>query len=114
MAHPQSVLGEFEVLLILAILHLTEAGEEPFGSSIRAELEARSGRPVARGSIYVTLDRLEDKGLLASRAGGSSSERGDRPKRVFKVTPAGLKAARASVAAVTRMQRGLESVLGEF
>lgn len=114
MADLQPVLGEFEVLLILAILHLTEAGDDPYGSSIRAEIEARSGRPAARGSIYVTLDRLEDKGLLSSRAGASSSERGDRPKRIFKVTAAGLNAARASVAAVTRMQRGLESVLGEF
>lgn len=114
MADLQPVLGEFEVLLILAILHLTEAGDDPYGSSIRAEIEARSGRPAARGSIYVTLDRLEDKGLLSSRAGASSSERGDRPKRIFKVTAAGLRAARASVAAVTRMQRGLESVLGEF
>jgi len=114
MADIHPVLGEFEVLLILAILHLAEAGDEPYGSSIRAEIEARSGRPVSRGSIYVTLDRLEDKRLLSSRAGASSSDRGDRPKRVFKVTPAGLKAARASVAAVTRMQRGLESVLGPF
>lgn len=114
MADMHTVLGEFEVLLILATLHLTEAGQDAYGSSIRAEIEARSGRPAPRGSIYVTLDRLEDKGLLASRTGAATAERGDRPRRLFRVTRAGVTAARASVSAMTRMQRGLESVLGPF
>jgi DNA-binding PadR family transcriptional regulator len=114
MAKSDSVLGEFEVLLILAVLHLTESGSEAFGSSIRAEIEARSGRPAPRGSIYVTLDRLEDKGLLQSKEGSATADRGHRPKRLFTVTSAGLKAVRASVAAVARMQRGLDSVLGKF
>lgn len=107
-------LGEFEVLMMLAVLHLAETDEDAYGSSIRAVIEARSGRPAPRGSIYVTLDRLEEKGLLASRAGLASPDRGDRPRRLFKVTPAGMKAVRASVGALARMQRGLESVLGRF
>lgn len=111
---PSPVLGEFEALLLLAVLHLTEAGQEAYGSAIRAEIESRTGRAVPRGSIYVTLDRLEDKGLLASRTGGSSPERGHRPRRIFKATPAGLRAARASVEAVARMHRGLETLLGRF
>jgi DNA-binding PadR family transcriptional regulator len=108
------VLGEFEALLLLAVLHLTEAGDEAYGSAIRAEIESRTSRAVPRGSIYVTLDRLEDKGLLTSRSGGASAERGHRPRRIFKVTPAGTRAVRASVEALTRMHRGLETVLGRF
>ena len=108
------VLGEFEALLLLAVLHLTEADHDAYGSAIRTEIETRTGRPVPRGSIYVTLDRLEDKGLLTSRAGSASAERGHRPRRIFKVTPAGVRATRSSVEALTRMHRGLEAVLGRF
>jgi DNA-binding PadR family transcriptional regulator len=104
-------LGEFETLLLMAVLHLAERRQEAYGSAIRAEIEARTGRPVPRGSIYVTLDRLEDKGLLASREGASSPVRGHRPKRLFKVTGAGVRAVHASVTAVVRMHRGLEAVL---
>ena len=66
---------------------------------------------MARGSIYVTLDRLEEKRLLASRDTGGSSARGQRPKRIFRVTPSGLRAVKLSVSVVDRMQRGLEAVL---
>jgi DNA-binding PadR family transcriptional regulator len=114
MAAPPPVPGEFEALLLLAVLHLTEGGQDAYGSAIRAEIEARTGRAVPRGSIYVTLDRLEDKSLLSSTAGSASAERGHRPRRIFKVTPLGVKAARSSVEALTRMQRGLETVLGRF
>jgi DNA-binding PadR family transcriptional regulator len=105
-------LGELETLLILAVLHLTEQRQEAYGSAIRDEIHRRAQRRVPRGSIYVTLDRLEEKGLLVARDGGTSASRGHRPKRVFRVTPAGIRAARAAVAAVTRMQRGLQDVLG--
>jgi DNA-binding PadR family transcriptional regulator len=109
-----SPLAEFEVLLVLAVLHLTEQRREAYGSAIRDEIELRTGRSVPRGSIYITLDRLEEKGLLASRDGGTSAARGHRPKRVFKVTAEGIRSARTSVAALTRMQRGLETVLGRL
>ncbi|MCC7186732.1 MAG: helix-turn-helix transcriptional regulator [Acidobacteria bacterium] len=111
---PDPVLGEFEALLLLAILHVTERGEDPYGSAIRAEIEARTDRPVPRGSIYITLDRLEEKGLLTSRTTDGDAERGHRPKRLFKVTSPGLRAVKASVAAMVRMHRGLESVLGRL
>ena len=114
MPAPAPVLGEFETLLLLAVLHLTEADQAAYGSAIRAEIEARTTRAVPRGSIYVTLDRLEDKGLLTSRAGGASPERGHRPRRIFKVTPGGIRAARSSVEALARMHRGLEAELGRF
>jgi DNA-binding PadR family transcriptional regulator len=107
-------LGEFETLLLLAVLHLHERRQDAYGSAIRAEIQARIGRPVPRGSIYVTLDRLEEKGLLASREGGTSATRGQRPKRLFKATAAGLRAVHASVGAVVRMHRSLEAVLGRY
>ena len=114
MAPVTPVLGEFETLLLLAILHLTEQRQEAYGSAIRAEIEARSGRPVPRGSIYITLDRLEAKRLLISRDGEATAARRQLPKRLFKVTPLGIKAVKASVSAVARMQRGLETVLGKL
>jgi PadR family transcriptional regulator PadR len=107
-------LGEFETLLLLAILQLSEQGHEAYGSAVRAEIERRAGRAVPRGSIYVTLDRLEDKGLLSSHDGETSAVRGHRPKRLFKVTPAGVRAVRSAVTAVVRMRRGLETLLGRL
>ena len=101
-------------MLLLAVLHLSDQQADAYGSAIRAEIEQRTGQPVPRGSIYVTLDRLEEKGLLGSREAGASALRGHRPKRLFKVTPAGVKAVKASVTAVARMQRGLEAVLGKL
>lgn len=105
-------LGEFETLLLLAVLHLAEQAQDAYGSSIREEIETRARRRVPRGSIYITLDRLEEKGLLVSRESGTSPARGGRPRRVFKVTPAGVRAVKTAVDAVTRMQRGLHNVLG--
>jgi DNA-binding PadR family transcriptional regulator len=106
------LLGEFEVLMLMAALHLTERGEDANGSAIRAEIEARTSRPVPRGSIYVTLDRLEDKRLLTSRMAGSPI-RGQRPRRIFRVTPAGVRAVRTAMATFMRMRAGLEPVLGD-
>jgi PadR family transcriptional regulator len=110
---PQPPLGEFEVVVLLAVLHLTERRDLAYGSSIRAEIEQRGGRRVARGAVYVTLDRLGDKRLLDSRLAAGTAERGLRPRRLFKVTPAGLRALRQAVGLVARMRRGLEPVLGE-
>lgn len=109
-----SPLGEFEVIVLMAILHLTHAGEDAFGSAVRDKIETRSGRRVSRGSIYITLDRLEDKGLLVSTSGATTADRQGRPKRLFRVTTPGRKAVRLSVATLTRMHEGLEPVLGDL
>ena len=108
------VLGEFETLIILAVLHLAEERLDANGTAIRDQIEQRTGRAVPRGSIYVTLDRLEETGLLVSREGATSPARENRPKRLFKVTPGGVRAVKTAVATVTRMQRGLEAVLGKL
>ncbi|MEZ5320428.1 MAG: helix-turn-helix transcriptional regulator [Vicinamibacterales bacterium] len=106
---PPASLGEFEVVLLMAVLHLTERQEPANGSAIRAEIEVRTRRPAPRGSIYVTLDRLEEKGLLTSRL--QPDRGGRRPKRLFRVTPAGVRGVRQAVDTVVSMHRGLEPVL---
>jgi DNA-binding PadR family transcriptional regulator len=104
-------LGEFETIVLLAVLQLDKQAS---GSAIRADIAKRSGRAVPRGSLYVTLDRLEDKGLLLSRLGDATTARGGRPRRFFRVTAAGMKAVRESVGVLSRMHRGLEPLLGGF
>jgi PadR family transcriptional regulator PadR len=108
---PPPALGEFEMVVLLAVLHLVERDQPAYGSTIRTAIDERANRRVARGAIYVTLDRLEAKGLLISRLGEPSSLRDDKPKRLFKLTAAGLTAVRQAVALVNRMQHGLESAL---
>jgi DNA-binding PadR family transcriptional regulator len=102
-------LGEFEQLVLLAIL---QCRDEAYTVPIRAVIVERSGRAVARGALYTSLDRLESKGLVASTMGEPVAARGGRPRRYFTVTRSGLAALRASRAAVAELSRGLESVLG--
>jgi PadR family transcriptional regulator PadR len=105
-----SPLGEFEVVVLLAALHCAGSGT---GVDIRAEIERRSRRKVGRGAVYVTLDRLNDKGLLTSRSGPSSPERGGHPRRFFTVTAAGIRAVRHSLTTLERMRAGLDPILGK-
>jgi DNA-binding PadR family transcriptional regulator len=104
-------LGEFEVIVLMAVLHL---GEAAYGSTIRDEIERRTGRAVTRGAVYITLDRLEEKGLLASKPGDSVPSRGGRPRRLFHVTAPGVRSVKHAVAMLTRMHKGLEPLLGDL
>jgi PadR family transcriptional regulator len=106
----QAPLGEFEVTVLMAVLHLDESG---VGTTVRDEIQRRTGRTVARGAVYVTLDRLEHKGLLTSRLDDASPERGGHPRRFFKVSAAGLKSLRHSLDMSARMRAGLEPLLGK-
>ena len=81
-------LGEFEVLVLLAVLRLGDGAAPP---AVRAELERRAQRTVARGAVYVTLDRLEAKGLLASRS-VPGVDPSARPRRTYKVAAKGFRA----------------------
>jgi PadR family transcriptional regulator, regulatory protein PadR len=100
--------GEFEVLVLMAVLRL---GDGAYGSAIRDELEAHTSRKVSRGAVYVTLDRLDDKGLLRSRVIDRPQEHGGRPLRLYRVSPAGVKAATFAVSDMARMRAGIESLL---
>ena len=103
-------LGEFEQLLLLAILRLGAAAS---GADTARELETRAGRTVSRGALYTSLDRLEDKGLLRWKAVGGGPERGGLPRRLYTVTPAGVAALRASRDTLRRMWQGLDPILKE-
>jgi DNA-binding PadR family transcriptional regulator len=110
MTPPPAYLGEFEQLLLLAILRLRP---DAFGTDIARELEQRAGRSVSRGALYTSLDRLEDKGLLRWRPETGTEARDGLPRRVYAVTPAGIAALRASRGVLQRMWRGLEGFLKE-
>ena len=104
-----AALGEFEVLVLLAVLQLDGAAYPP---AVRAEIERRTRRQVARGAVYVTLDRLEAKRLLLSRtvdADATSSRR----RRHYTISSKGLRAVRRALSAVENMRAGLEPVLDE-
>jgi PadR family transcriptional regulator, regulatory protein PadR len=104
-------LGEFEVIVLMAVLHVHD---EAYGSTIRGEIERRSKRSVSRGAVYITLERLEEKGLLSSTTGDATPGRGGRPRRLFKATPYGVKSIKHAVATMTRMHKGLEPLLGDL
>ena len=103
-------LGEFELLVLLAVL---QGGAEAYPLSIRDAIEARTGRSASRAAVFITLERLEEKGLLASRYGDPTPVRGGRAKRFFTPTPAGLAAVRHTLDVVSSMAAGLESVLNK-
>lgn len=104
-------LGEFEQLVLLAVL---KAGDAAYGTRILEEVHSAGVRRASRGAIYVTLARLEQKGLLRARTGeAGGSERGGRPRRYLRVTSEGLRALRSSRTTLLRLWSGLESLLGE-
>ena len=107
---PRDSLGELEHLILLAILRL---GDQAYGVPILREIEERSGRRLNPGSIYPTLDRLERKGLVRSRMGTVTRERGGRAKRFFRLEPAGLERLRATRALFQSMSRGFEDLLDQ-
>jgi DNA-binding PadR family transcriptional regulator len=100
----EKTLGEFEQIVLLAILRL---GEEAYGVTIRGEIAARTGRDPSPGALYTTLARLEDKGLLKSKLGDPTPDRGGRAKRFVKPTSKGIEA-------VARAQRAYQSLLQGF
>src|SRR6202049_1670705 len=97
-------LGEFELMVMLALIRL---GESAYGVPISREIEASSGREVAIGSVYATLERLEQKGFVSSSLGEPTAERGGRAKRYFHVTKRGLREVRKTRQALISLWRGL-------
>ncbi|MEJ2539137.1 MAG: helix-turn-helix transcriptional regulator [Gemmatimonadota bacterium] len=106
---PKSFLGEFEQMVLLAIL---QQGDQAFALEVREVLEDRAGRSVSRGAFYTTLDRLEQKGLvtwLEEEAGPRRSG----PLRRFQVTPEGVESLRTSRRALETLWEGLDVLAGE-
>lgn len=102
-------LGEFELMVLLTVISL---GDDAYGVPLARELAVRRGREVAIGSVYAALDRLETKGLAASRLGESTAERGGRAKRYFRVTEQGLRTVHQTRKVLSRMWNSLPA-LGE-
>jgi DNA-binding PadR family transcriptional regulator len=101
-------LGEFEQLVLLAILRL---GDEAYGVPIKQDIERRTGRSLTVGALYRTLDRLEEKGYVTSAFSDPTPERGGRSKRYFRIKPLGMRTLRASREALTAMWEGLDPLV---
>ncbi len=97
-------LGEFEQLILLAIVHL---GDAAYGAAIRRVIEGRTGREVAIGALYTALERLERKRFVGSQMSAPTAERGGRARRQFEMRPAGAAALKRSRDTLARMWHGL-------
>ena len=102
---PHATLAEFEQVVLLAAMRLAD---EAYGAAIIEEIRARTGRRVSSGALYVTLDRLEAKGLVRSRLGDPTPQRGGRARRFITVTALGVRALRESRRALLELWSGLE------
>jgi DNA-binding PadR family transcriptional regulator len=103
--HSQGSLGEFEQLVLLAIIQL---GDDVYGVPIVEEIQRRTGRRVAPAAVHITLRRLETRGLVTSWLGDPTPERGGKARRYVKVTRAGLESLRASRKVIDQMWQGLD------
>jgi DNA-binding PadR family transcriptional regulator len=97
-------LGGFELLVLLALIRL---GDDAYGVPISDAIEQSSGREVAIGSVYITLDRLAEKGFVSSRLGEPTAERGGRAKTYFLVTAKGLREVRQAQRTLTTLWTGV-------
>lgn len=105
---PDVVLGDFEQIVLLALVRL---GENAYGATVRREIEHRTGRSLSISAVYTALDRMEQKGLVRSRVGEPTAERGGRRKRYFELLPAGERALANSYRRFKGMVAGLEKQL---
>ena len=104
----KTYLGELEQMVLLTVLRL---GPGAYAVGVREELAALTGRRVAEGAVYITLDRLVKKQYLSSRLGDPTPERGGRRKRFFALTHKGKAALRTSREALIKLWGGYESAL---
>ena len=102
-------LGGFELLVLLALIRL---GDEAYGVPISEAIEASSGKEVAMGSVYITLERLEKKGFVSSRLGEPTAERGGRAKTYFRITAKGLREVRQARRTLMNLWQGVPQLQG--
>jgi PadR family transcriptional regulator PadR len=106
----RAYLGEFELMVLLALVRLKE---DAYGVTISRELENYRRRSVALGSVYAALERLEKKNLVTSRVGDPTPERGGRAKRFFQVTKEGLRELQETRRVLTQLWQKLPKLEGE-
>ena len=97
-------LGEFEQLVVMAVLHLDR---DAYGMTVRRLIEQRAARSVSLGAVYATLDRLEHKRLVRSTTGGTAAAREGRARRYFSVTGSGKGLLQKALSASDRMRDSL-------
>lgn len=107
-SNPNKNLGEFEQLILLAILRVNNKSH---GSQIADTIEQYGNRNTNFGALYTVLSRLEQKGLVVSEVGEATAKRGGRSKKYFKVTGAGEIAVKQSVNTILNMSKGLNLLL---
>lgn len=100
--------GEMEHLVLAAALRL---GAGAYGAALMREIEERTGRSVQAGSVYITVQRLQEKGLVTCALGETDEGRGGRPKRFVTPTPDGVRALAEHREALLRIWDGLEARL---
>jgi PadR family transcriptional regulator PadR len=103
-------LGNFDLMLLLALLRL---GDDAYGVTIARELEEQTAREVVVASVYATLERLQERGLVTSSLGDSTPERGGRAKRYFRITAAGIREVRDARRSLVNLWKGLPELKGE-
>ena len=101
-------LGEFEQIVLLTLLRL---GSEAYGAAVQAEIESQGGRAASMSAVYTTLDRLVIKGLVRSRIGEPTPQRGGKRKKYYEITPGGSRALRDAYQLMKRMTKGIEALL---
>ena len=104
------VLGEFEQIVLMALLRI---GADAYGAAVCLEIEKRSGRSASLSAVHTTLERLEQKGLVRSRIGDPTPQRGGKRKRHFEVSASGRRTLQASYRSIKNMADGIEDLLGE-
>ena len=104
----KDTLGEFEHLVLLAILRL---GGEAYSVPLVLELEERTGREVAQAAVFIALRRLEAKGLLTSRFDERTAGESGRVRRYFKPTQAALRRLKKARRSLQRLWEGLDATL---
>jgi PadR family transcriptional regulator PadR len=104
----QLALGEFEQLVLFSLLRL---GPDAYGAAIRRDIESRTGRELAISAVYVTLHRLEEKGLVRSRVGEPTAARGGRRRKHYALLAPGRHASEQAYRSFKVMTEGLEQQL---
>jgi DNA-binding PadR family transcriptional regulator len=104
----RKLLTDFELMILLAVLRV----EEPYGVTIAREIESTAGRSVLLGAVYTALDRMEARGLVASRLGDPTTERGGRARRYFRLTERGLRAVKDTRRALVALWANVPELQG--
>ena len=97
-------LGDFEQLLLFAVLRLGGAGS---GAAIREEISARTGRSISPGALYTAMTRLEVRGFVSGEIGGPTPTRGGRRKKFYRIEPKGAEALQSAYDQLANMADGI-------